>query len=91
MSVDLQDAIDIARGRKMRTTADLEVYRFYRKRLRTNHPKASLAERAERLPSPFSVEEFLKEISAMQLKPKLERRLREICRVRLCHLRGVLP
>lgn len=99
MSVNVHDALELHRGRttdqlgrvvarRPKTTADVAVVRFYRKHLGKPKRKQSLAERAAGLPSPFAVETFLDEISAMTLKPKLDRRLREICRVRMAELRG---
>lgn len=72
------------------TTAHVAAARFYKKAFRQNQTRPSLLQRAAAIPSPVSVEEFLKEIAALPLKRKLREQLEETCRLRLATLRGVV-
>jgi hypothetical protein len=91
--VKLEDVLQDARDsvRRPPTTAHLAARRFYQKHLRPNRKGPSLVERAAHLQSPLAIEEFLKEVGRLGLKPKLLAQLRETCRVRLAELKGVLP
>jgi hypothetical protein len=78
---------DLAMGRKPATTAHRYLYRWYSKNL-SLPPRMSIVDSIAACPSPFSIEQMLRDIELQRVPEKTMDRARLAAAARLCELRG---
>jgi len=80
---------DLAQGRQPATTAHRYLYRWYSKTLSVP-TRLSIVESIAACPSPFAVEEMLRDVALQGVPERVQVRCRRAAAVRLAELRGEL-